>query len=445
MHAGRMQSPSVRRIALVVAALGLGLSLLPGCGNPDRYDASMTFPVRSDPLVATLISQTVPTHFNPPGHTPIDALKLPAPEVTHDTVELRNELGKNIFDPAELQPQRRGEYAQLLTEMFGTPAQPKVSGFDPAVLKKLDENLTPEKVIAGLKLDEATLAEGSKVYRHQCLHCHGLEGNGRGPTGFWVNPHPRDYRQGIYKFTSSGQALGERKPRREDLRHIIMTGIEGTSMPSFGMLSSTDIDHLVSYVTYLSFRGEAEYQTMLDILKNKGELSALQLTENVEKPTLKQSLQEWLAVLSFRWKAAEAAPIQPDPYPYGESEKDFLESAARGYQVFNAETQGSCISCHKNYGREAPYSYDEWGTIVRPRNFYDGIHRGGKRPIDLYNRVWGGIKGVGMTSYDTTLRPNDDQKAKKVDPMWDVVNFIRALPYPELRAKLKEQHKVNID
>jgi hypothetical protein len=50
-----------------------------------------------------------------------------------------------------------------------------------------------------------------------------------------------------------------------------------------------------------------------------------------------------------------------------------------------------------------------------------------------------------MTSYDTTLRPNDDQKAKKVDPMWDVVNFIRALPYPELRAKLKEQHKVNID
>lgn len=444
MHAGRMSSPLPRRIVLFVATFGMGLSFLPGCRNPDGYDDAMTFPVRSDLLVAQLISQTIPTGFNRPGHTPIDSLKLPAAEVTPDTNELRNELGKNVFDPAELQPQRRGEYAQLLGEMFGTPAHPKVSGFDPAVLKKLDENLTPEKVIGGLKLDEETLAEGSKVYRHQCLHCHGLEGNGRGPTGFWVNPHPRDYRQGVYKFTSSGQALGERKPRREDLRHIITTGIEGTSMPSFGMLSSADVDRLISYVMYLSFRGEAEYQTMLDILKNK-DLSPLQLTENVEKPSLKQSLQEWLAVISFRWMAAEATPIQPDAYPYGESEKDFLESAARGHKVFNAETQGSCISCHKNYGREAPYSYDEWGTIVRPRNFYDGIFRGGRRPIDLYFRVWGGIKGVGMTSYDNTLRPNDEQKAKKEDPMWDVVNFMRALPYAELRAKLKEQYKVNID
>ena len=107
--------------------------------------------------------------------------------------------------------------------------------------------------------------------------------------------------------------------------------------------------------------------------------------------TLKQSLQEWLTVLSSRWLAAEATPIQPDAYPYDESEEAFLASAARGHQVFNAETQGSCISCHKNYGREAPYSYDEWGTIVRPRNFYDGIYRGGKRPIDLYFRVWGGL------------------------------------------------------
>ena len=72
------------------------------------------------------------------------------------------------------------------------------------------------------------------------------------------------------------------------------------------------------------------------------------VTQNVEKPTLKQSLQEWLAVLSFRWLAAESTPIQPDPYPYDDSEEAFVASAARGHQVFNAETQGSCISCHKN-------------------------------------------------------------------------------------------------
>src|SRR5438876_5374869 len=163
MHAGPLPSPSPRRIAVLTAALGMGLTLLPGCRNPNRYDEAMTFPVRSDLIVGSLISQTIPTGFNRPGHTPTDALRLPVTEVTPDTIELRNEFDKNVFDPLKLDPSRRSEYAQLLTEMFGTPAHPKISGFDPAVLKTLDENLTPEKAIAGLKLDEETLAEGSKV------------------------------------------------------------------------------------------------------------------------------------------------------------------------------------------------------------------------------------------------------------------------------------------
>ena len=97
MHAGRLPSPFPRRYVALVAALGLGLSHLPGCRYPDGYDDAMTFPVRSDLLVATLISQTIPTGFSRPGHTPIDALKLPAAEVTADTNELRNELGKNVL------------------------------------------------------------------------------------------------------------------------------------------------------------------------------------------------------------------------------------------------------------------------------------------------------------------------------------------------------------
>src|SRR5262245_50768472 len=118
MHAGQLPSPLHRRFVLVVAALGIGLSLLPGCRNSDGYDDSMTFPVLSDLIVYDPISQTTPTGFNPPGHTPLDALKLPPAEVGHDTVELRNEMGRNLFDPADLKPERRAEYAQLLGEMF---------------------------------------------------------------------------------------------------------------------------------------------------------------------------------------------------------------------------------------------------------------------------------------------------------------------------------------
>jgi mono/diheme cytochrome c family protein len=443
MHTGRLPPLSPRRLALAVAAVGLGLVALPGC-NADKYDDALAYPVRSDLVVAGIISQIQPAGFNPPGRTPTDALRLPEREVTTDVNELRKELDKNIFDPLKLPADRRAEYATIMTEMFGTPARPKVAGFDPEMLKKVDENLKPETIIQTLDVGEEKLAQGSKLYRHHCLHCHGLEGNGRGPTGFWVNPHPRDYRQGTFKFTSSAQELGVRKPRREDLRHVVVQGIEGTSMPSFGLLPPADVDAIISYVIHLSLRGEVEYQTMLDYLKNN-QPKPLDIVEGVQNPTLKQSIQEYLTIFVNDWMTAQKpeTAIQPDPYPYEETEEAFLASAARGAGLF-LTGDGSCISCHKNYGREAPYSYDVWGTVVRPRNNYDGVYRGGKRPIDLYYRVYAGIKGVGMTSYDKILRPNDEEKAKKVDRLWDVVNFMRALPYPELRSKLKEQYKVNI-
>src|SRR5206468_4641119 len=134
---------------------------------------------------------------------------------------------------------------------------PKVT-VNPKALKKIDDALKTDPILAELQLSPEKLAAGSVAYRKQCLHCHGLEGNGRGPTGHWVNPPPRDYRQGVFKFTSSSQDQNERKPRREDLLHVLTTGIEGTSMPSFGLLARTDLEALASYVIFLSLRGEAE-------------------------------------------------------------------------------------------------------------------------------------------------------------------------------------------
>ena len=55
--------------------------------------------------------------------------------------------------------------------------------------KHLEEQLAAApKIWESLKLDAATLADGSKLYRQHCLHCHGLSGNGRGPTAPWGQP-----------------------------------------------------------------------------------------------------------------------------------------------------------------------------------------------------------------------------------------------------------------
>ena len=83
--------------------------------------------------------------------------------------------------------------------------------------------------------------------------------------------------------------------------------------------------------------------------------------------------------------------------------------------------------------------------LVRPRDLVNGYYRGGRRPIDMYYRVHSGISGAGMASYDKLLRPNDDDKAKKIDKIWDLVNFMQALHYPDMRAKLKDKHGITIE
>src|SRR3954451_21684984 len=98
-----------------------------------------------------------------------------------------------------------------------------------------------------------------------------MEGNGRGPTGSCVDPTPRGSRQGIFKYTSSTQDQNARKPRREDIRHILDFGVEGTSRPSFNILSDYDREALVSYVIHLSLRGQVEYMTMADQLSLQAE------------------------------------------------------------------------------------------------------------------------------------------------------------------------------
>src|SRR5262249_47370126 len=77
---------------------------------------------------------------------------------------------------------------------------------------------------------------------------------------------PRDYRQGLFKFTSIQVPQGSRKARREDLLRTLKQGIEGTSMPSFALLSEQELGQLISYVIHLSMRGQVEFEVLKEVL-----------------------------------------------------------------------------------------------------------------------------------------------------------------------------------
>ena len=61
-------------------------------------------------------------------------------------------------------------------------------------------------------------AGGYALYRLHCLHCHGVSGAGDGPTAPFLYPRPRDYRKGLFKFTSTPdrRQADPRRPAQDD-------------------------------------------------------------------------------------------------------------------------------------------------------------------------------------------------------------------------------------
>ncbi len=365
-----------------------------GC-ETDGYPDAMTYPERTDPLVMDRPKSDSPGQ-DPPGEYP---------KVLFPFYEDRQSL---LLDPSKVSAENRSQLNEALTKIFGTPAHPRVGDSS-------SEYPTLETMRTKLDLDDATLQHGASLYRQQCLHCHGLTGDGHGATAPWVNPHPRDYRLGRFKFTSSKQDEGRRKPRKEDLIRTIHEGIDGSSMPTFRMLTAQDISALASYVIHLSFRGEMEYSVLIATFK--GELDG----------GIKGGVSDYLEAIAKNWLSAQDSLIVPDTFPPTNiTDAQMTESVKNGQRLFTQQGGAGCISCHTDFGRQSAYKYDAWGTVTRPLDLTQPVYRGGRRPIDLFWRIHSGINGSGMTAFGSQLSSKD---------IWDIVHFVQALPYPGMRLK----------
>lgn len=339
----------------------------------------------------------------------------------------------------EVPASHQQQIADILTAMYGTPDEP-------FALPETELNLDLLKMAAGpVASDEQGNETG--LYRRHCVHCHGVSGDGAGPTAAFMTPYPRDYRQGKFKFKSTERAS---KPTRDDLRRLLVDGIPGTSMPSFALLPEEQIDALVEYVTYLSMRGETETQ-LARLLMELGEEDDGTLEPYPTDPDF--LLEEILYPVVDRWLGAEDEVIAIDPAtepPADRSEQELAESIAKGRELFYSN-RANCASCHgpSGLGDGQLTDYDDWNRTVKefaeahpdvdlaalgalpvqsikPRNLRQGIFRGGRRPVDLYYRIHAGINGVPMPGVgpsapglEGTLSPEE---------IWNLVDYLRAMP-----------------
>ncbi len=348
-----------------------------------------------------------------------------------------------------------------LQRFFGTPDEPL-----------LPEVVTSDEEYAGIvsleRLRKAAgepLGNGTGLYRQHCSTCHGVVGNGRGATAALLAVYPRDYRMGKFKFKATTRSA---KPTREDLAYSIRHGVPGTAMvPSneyMPPLTDEDIEALVDYVIYLSWRGELERA-----LLTEGSETEFEEGESLFDPTSSE-FEDQLAFandtileIGDSWLEAEDRIRDvPDPGDIpvpatieelrtalaAPGDSPIKQSVARGKEVFQSEV-AACAKCHgpEGHGDGPQQDYDDWtkdwtvrigidpndeaaqvplvarGALpprqIDPRDFRAGLYRGGAEPEQIYRRIAAGIDGTPMPA--ATL-PEED--------IWHLVNFVRSLAEP---------------
>jgi mono/diheme cytochrome c family protein len=97
-------------------------------------------------------------------------------------------------------------------------------------------------------------AAGKAVYtgKGTCWTCHGQTGKGDGPAGKALNPAPRDFSVGAFKFDADKDG----KPGTDnDLKLVITKGAAAFGgsplMVAWGALSAKEVDDVIAYIRSL--------------------------------------------------------------------------------------------------------------------------------------------------------------------------------------------------
>lgn len=224
------------------------------------------------------------------------------------------------------------------------------------------------------------LEKGRGIYFQRCSFCHGLLGDGEGPAAKYLDPRPRDFTLGTFKFrtTQSGEL-----PTNEDLFRTISRGLLGTAMQAF------DSDLIKNGLS------ENERWAVIAYIKT--------FAQEFDDPDLDPV------------KTGKVISVPANPAPYN------AETIAKGKAVFE---RAKCWSCHGKLGRgdgNKEFRKDDWGFPIRIRNVtHPWKIKAGSEVEDIYMRLTTGISGTPMPSFIKSLKEGD---------RWNLANYIKSLQH----------------
>jgi mono/diheme cytochrome c family protein len=377
----------------------------------------------------------------------------------------------------QISPENQQAIANIMDAMFGTPNEPFAmpeTGLNQRLLKMSAGPVWSDEV-------------GSKhgLYRRHCVHCHGISGDGHGPTAAILNPYPRDYRPGIFKFKGTYSAA---EPTTEDLKRVVHDGVPGTAMPSFAILPPDEQEALVEYVKYLSIRGMTEKALVDFVGENINPGDKFDPATNAELRT--QIVEQMLKPIVESWQGAKEQVMAPEDAavpPDNRTPAQLAGSITKGRDLFFGP-KANCAKCHgpTALGDGQQDDYDDWskatlefikGTDAKvaeigslqkelndakgddiqkvkdqliaakkeltdrqevitsllpprhaiPRNLREGNYRGGRRPLDLFWRIAAGIRGMPMPGIGPAAP--GAQGTLSQQEIWQIVDYVQSLPF----------------
>lgn len=238
-------------------------------------------------------------------------------------------------------------------------------------------------VIPGYAMAAGNAEKGKEIYEKRCWWCHGEKGAGDGPAAKFLNPPPRDFTAGVYKWKST--PFDELIPTDEDFAKMIKGG--RTHNPIAGWTGMNDT----------SMPGWA------DMLSD----------------------QEVADVTAFIKKFADFANPQKQPVDVSKQVKTSKESIEKGQKIF----KDKCSECHGEEGRGngTKKLKDDWGNRTWPRDFSKSwSFRVSNDPKDIFMRATIGIPGTQMPSF---ADPSSTKKLTE-EERWDVANYVASLDAP---------------
>ncbi len=274
---------------------------------------------------------------------------------------------------------------------------------------KEDGASTPSDTDHGVPLAGAEL--GKALYAQHCSACHGENGNGEGLAARFLFPKPRDFTAGKFRLVSTDNRI----PSDGDLEAVLRRGMPGSTMPPWDHLKDEEITALIGQVREKYQAGLRELYTLT--LMEDEDLSAEEIKE-----------AEWQAEIESFVKK-RTTPGTPTEVP--ELGAPDEAAIARGKAIYKKQ---GCFQCHGETGRGdgTQKMVNDEGHAMRPRDFTQGIFKGGHDVASIYRRIAFGMPGTPMPSSGANLKP---------EQMVDLVHYTLSLSDQEQRenAILKRQ------